>query len=155
MSLWMERYWKMLLAVLATLVFVLLVPLVVFAIRANSESCLKGFELQNKNQLLEKKLRQSQESLREWETQWRSCSNVSKDLEQHLEELTSQKNLMLSQLQELKGENQDLAEKLRNAETALQLEREKKNSNKTNSALPGPQSMSELLGLGLVITLFL
>ncbi|XP_051827964.1 bone marrow stromal antigen 2 [Antechinus flavipes] len=150
----MEKYWKILLAVLAILLFILLVPLVVFTIRANSETCLKGFELQNKSQRLEEKLRQSQESLREWETHWWSCSNVSKDLKKDLEELTSQRNLMLSQLQELKGENQDLAEKLRNAEAALQLEREKKNPDKTNSALLGPQ-ISKLLVLGLVITLFL
>ncbi|XP_012399618.1 bone marrow stromal antigen 2 [Sarcophilus harrisii] len=150
----MERHWKMFVVVLAIVTFILLVPLVVFAIRANSETCLKSFELQNKKQLLEEKLRQSKESLREWETQWWSCSNISKDLKKDLEELTSQKNLMLSQLQELKGENQDLAEKLRKAEAALQLEREKKNPEKTNSALPGPQ-ISKLLVLGLVITLFL
>ncbi|XP_020825022.1 bone marrow stromal antigen 2 [Phascolarctos cinereus] len=156
MYLWMETQRKKLLAVSAFLLAVILIlaPLLgVYLYRANSEACQQGLVLRQESQQLKEKLRQSQESFLEVEAQWRSCSNVSRDLNNNLEEMASQRDSLLSQLQKLKEENQNFAEKLRNAEAALQMEREKKNPEETSTALPGPQIYSLLLSLGLAITL--
>ncbi|XP_027706915.1 bone marrow stromal antigen 2 [Vombatus ursinus] len=152
----METQWKKFLvplAFLGAMVIILSTLLGVYAYRANSEACQQGLVLHNESQQLKKKLRQSQESFLEMEAQWWSCGNISRNLNNNLEEMTSQRELLLSQLQKLKEENQNLAEKLRNAEAALQMQREKKNPAETSSALPGPQIYSLLLSLGLAIAL--
>ncbi|XP_074060337.1 bone marrow stromal antigen 2 [Macrotis lagotis] len=124
----------MFLVILGGLLLIVLVVLVgVFAFRANSDACQQGFKFQNESQLLQKKLKKSQESFTKMEAQWQSCSNTMRDLNKNLEEVTSIRNSLLIQLQELK---------------------EEKNSSKvTSSALPGPQIYSLLLGLGLVTAL--
>ncbi|XP_068943025.1 bone marrow stromal antigen 2 [Petaurus breviceps papuanus] len=154
MYLSMKTEWIKFLAITAILV-ILVTLLGVYAYRANSETCQQGYLLRNESQLLREKLRDSQESFLQMEAQWHSCGNVSRDLKENLEKMTSHRDSLLSELQKLKGENQNLAEKLRNVEADLQMEREKRNQEETSSAPPGPWTYSLLMGLGLAITLLL
>ncbi|XP_072457243.1 bone marrow stromal antigen 2-like isoform X2 [Notamacropus eugenii] len=100
----MKMEWKNWLAISAAVViFFILVPLLaVYAYRANSKACQQGLLLQNRSQLLQEKLRHSQENFLEMEAKWWSCSNVSITLNKNLEEMTSQRDLMHSELQKLK-----------------------------------------------------
>ncbi|XP_007489270.1 bone marrow stromal antigen 2 [Monodelphis domestica] len=129
---------------------ILLVCAVVYVLRANSEGCVKGLELQyqyrNETRLLQEQLRQSQENSLELEARWQSCSIDLGNLSETMKEVTSQRNY-------LKEENLDLTDKLKKTEAALQRERLKNKTEENSSAYTGPQTYSSLLGLCLVIAL--
>ncbi|XP_044514468.1 bone marrow stromal antigen 2 isoform X2 [Gracilinanus agilis] len=133
-----------------TIISILSVLLGVYCLRANSEGCVKGLELQyqyrNETRLLQEQLRQSQETSLETEARWKSCSSDLKNLSETLKEVTSQRNY-------LKEENLDLTNKLKETEAALQMEREKNKTEEHSSACTGPMTYSLLLGLSLVIAL--
>ncbi|XP_051025787.1 bone marrow stromal antigen 2 [Acomys russatus] len=128
----------------------LVIPLVYFAVRANSEACTDGLraqdECRNTTHLLHRQLTRAQDSLTQAETQANTCNRTVVSLQESLQKEVSQTQQQQARIQELENEVTKLHKEL---ETL-------RNQKKTSSTVPensgGPVVVSSLLTL--MVTMF-
>ncbi|XP_040097088.1 bone marrow stromal antigen 2-like [Oryx dammah] len=95
----------------------LLVPLIYFAVRANSKACVDGLqaqkECQERNQHLQRQLDQAQEGLQEKEAEAATCKQTVVTLKDSQKEDQARVEELQGELANLNQQLQDLSEKFR------------------------------------------
>nr|QWX94031.1 BST-2 [Eonycteris spelaea] len=140
--------WLQILLVLAALLS-LLVPLIFFAIKANSEACKDGLlaeqKCQNKTHLLELQLTQAQESLVVAEDQAVLCNRTVATLNSSLEMEKAESQKQRELAQELQGEIWNLKQKLENTMAELEQLRKEHESDEKNGSTSSGNARSSLV----------
>ncbi|KAM8764758.1 bone marrow stromal antigen 2 [Rhynchonycteris naso] len=132
---------------LLLLVAILLLPLIIFGVRANSKACKDGLraeqECWNSTQLLKHQLIMAQEVLAETEGRAASCNMTLVTMMDSLEKEKAQGHRQQEIVQELRGEIEKLKQDLQDTHTELEQLRKKDescrlkmNSNSGNSLSP-------------------
>ncbi|XP_075404914.1 bone marrow stromal antigen 2-like [Tenrec ecaudatus] len=143
--------------VLVLLILVgLVVPLVIFAIRANSPACTDGLKAQaacqNKTHHLEEQLSQAKKYYEQSQAQLNSCSQQVEDLEASLKAEKIQVQEKEAQIKQLEEKSQELTKVLHEKEEQLRKQKEASVQNNTSSSSVASGPLL-LLSLGLAVVL--
>ncbi|XP_075393898.1 bone marrow stromal antigen 2-like [Tenrec ecaudatus] len=153
--------WKVVAKVVLVLLILvgLVVPLVIFAIRANSPACTDGLKAQaacqNKTHHLEEQLSQAKKYYEQSQAQLNSCSQQVAQLVTSLKAEKTQVQELQAQMKKLVEKTQKLAKDLQEKEEQLRKQKEASDQNNTRNSCSSSVASGPLLllSLGLAVVL--